>query len=66
MTEHSGTRQQLEASLRSLLPEQPNIGKSLTSSRSGVAAVGLGGVVTGYAWGRLRARRIHKKKTKKA
>lgn len=62
MSEPSATRQELEASLRSLLPEQAQIGKSLTSSKPGVAAVGLGGVLTGYVWGRIRGRRRRKQK----
>jgi hypothetical protein len=33
----------------------------MTSSKPTVAAVGLGGVVTGYLWGRLRGRRARKK-----
>ncbi|MGA7834974.1 MAG: hypothetical protein WCA31_07155 [Acidimicrobiales bacterium] len=63
MSEQSSTRRELEASLRSLLPEKTNIGKSITSSKPGVAAVGVGGVMTGYLWGRIRGRRLHKKKS---
>jgi hypothetical protein len=48
--------------LRSLLPANANIAKSITSSKPGVAAVGLGGLFTGYLWGRLRGRRLHKQK----
>ncbi|HWD96611.1 MAG TPA: hypothetical protein VG246_09345 [Acidimicrobiales bacterium] len=62
MSEMSGTRRELEASLRSLLPESNNIGKSITSSKPGVAAIGFGGVLTGYVWGRIRGRRRHKQK----
>jgi hypothetical protein len=62
MSDQSGVRRELEASLRSLLPEPSNIGKSLTSSKPGVAAVGLGGVVTGYVWGWFRGRRRYKHK----
>lgn len=62
VSDQSGTRQQLEASLRSLLPDTNNIGKSITTSKPGVAAVGFGGVLTGYVWGRIRGRRRHKQK----
>jgi hypothetical protein len=57
----SSTRRQLEASLRSFLPDQVQLGNSMTSSKPTVAAVGLGGVVTGYIWGRIRGRRLRKK-----
>jgi hypothetical protein len=62
MTERSSTRNELETSLRSFLPERTQIGNSLTSSKPVVAAVGFGGVATGYIWGRLRGRRSRKKR----
>lgn len=61
MSPQSSTRRQLEASLRSFLPDQVQLGNSMTSSKPTVAAVGLGGVVTGYIWGRIRGRRLRKK-----
>lgn len=61
MSQQSSTRRQLEASLRSFLPDQVQLGNSMTSSKPTVAAVGLGGVVTGYIWGRVRGRRLRKK-----
>lgn len=61
MREQSATRKELEASLRSFLPERTQIGKSLTSSKPTVAAVGLGGAATGYVWGWLRGRRYRKR-----
>lgn len=60
MSPQSSTRRQLEASLRSFLPDQVQLGNSMTSSKPTVAAVGLGGVVTGYIWGRIRGRRLRK------
>jgi hypothetical protein len=54
----------LEASLRSFLPEQLQVGNSITSSKPAVAAVGVGGVMTGYVWGRIRGRRARKSKEK--
>jgi len=61
VSEHTRTRRELEASLRSFLPDQVQMGSSMTSSKPTVAVVGLGGVMTGYLWGRLRARRARKK-----
>jgi hypothetical protein len=58
MREQSPTRRQLEASLRSFLPERSQMGTSMTESKPTMAAVGLGGVMTGYVWGRLRGRRV--------
>jgi len=64
MSEVSATRRELEASLRSFLPKEIQIGGSLTDSKPTVAAVGVGGVLTGYVWGRLRGRRARKVKAK--
>lgn len=64
MTSRSETRRELEASLRSFLPEQLQVGNSITSSKPAVAAVGVGGVMTGYVWGRIRGRRARKSKEK--
>lgn len=61
MRQHAETRRELEASLRSLLPEHAQIGGSLTSSKPTVAAVGLSGVATGYVWGWIRGRRLRKR-----
>jgi len=64
VTSRSETRRELEASLRSFLPEQLQVGNSITSSKPAVAAVGVGGVMTGYVWGRIRGRRARKSKEK--
>lgn len=64
MSDTSATRRELEASLRSFLPKEVQIGGSLTDSKPTVAAVGVGGVLTGYLWGRLRGRRLRKAKVK--
>lgn len=64
MTSRSETRRELEASLRSFLPDQLQVGNSITSSKPAVAAVGVGGVMTGYVWGRIRGRRARKSKEK--
>jgi hypothetical protein len=44
-----------------MLPDQVQMGSSMTSSKPTVAAVGFGGVVTGYVWGWFRGRRSRKK-----
>ncbi|MFZ0768637.1 MAG: hypothetical protein WAM64_05390 [Acidimicrobiales bacterium] len=61
MRDLSATRRELEASLRSFLPDTSRIGSSLTESKPGVAAIGVGGVMTGYVWGWIRGRRARKK-----
>ncbi len=61
MRELSSTRRELEARLRSLLPDELQVGHSLSSSKPAVAAVGVGGVMTGYVWGWIRGRRSRKK-----
>ena len=60
VTERSRARQELESSLRSLLPEKSQIGQSLTETKTGVAAVGFGSFLTGYLWGRVHGRRRRK------
>ena len=64
MSEPSATRRELESSLRSFLPKEIQIGGSLIDSKPTVAAVGVGGVLTGYVWGRVRGRRVRKAKAK--
>ena len=64
MTEPSKTRRDLELSIRSLLPDELNVGHSLTSQTSTTAAVGLGGLFTGYVWGRLRGRRSRSRRAR--
>jgi hypothetical protein len=59
--EQSATRRELEATLRSILPDEVQVGHSLTSSRPAVAALGVGSVMTGYVWGWIRGRRSRKK-----
>src|SRR6202034_2386251 len=52
--ELSTTRRELEARLRSLLPDELQVGNSLTTSKPAVAALGDGGLMTGYVWGWIR------------
>ena len=65
VSEPSATRRELEASLRSFLPKEVQIGGSLIDSKPTVAAVGVGEFSTGYVWGRLRGRRLRKAKNQK-
>lgn len=65
MSERPESRRALEASLRSLLPERTTLPSSLTDAKTSVAAVGVGGLFTGYLWGRLQARRAHRRKGRK-
>lgn len=62
MSEVGSTRRELEEKLRAFLPKEVQLGSSLTDSKPTVAAVGVGGIITGYAWGRLRGRRLRKAK----
>jgi thiamine biosynthesis lipoprotein ApbE len=58
----SPTRRELEATIRAVLPDDLSLHGPDTTQPPTVAAVGLGGVVTGYVWGRIRGRRIRKNK----
>lgn len=61
MSAKSPTRQQLEDSVRALLPRSSDIPERIRAAKSSTAGVGLGGLVTGYAWGWLRGRRSRRK-----
>lgn len=56
----SPTRRQLEATIRAVLPDDLSLKGPSTSQSPTVAAIGLGGMMTGYVWGRIRGRRIRK------
>ncbi|MGC1420292.1 MAG: hypothetical protein WA786_09295 [Acidimicrobiales bacterium] len=64
MIERSATRHELEASIRALLPDDLSLRGAEATQTPTVAAVGLGGIMTGYFWGRLRSHRIHKRRRK--
>ena len=51
------TRQQLETSVRALLPRASDIPESLRNTPTATAGVGMGGVLAGFTWGWLRGRR---------
>jgi hypothetical protein len=57
----SPTRRELESSLRALLPTVDPI-KDASEQPATIATVGVGGLLTGYLWGRLRGRRIAKRR----
>lgn len=59
MSHDSATRRELEASLRAVLPDVRPM-KDAADQPATLAGVGVGGLLTGYLWGRLRGRRIAK------
>ncbi len=64
MTEQSETRRDLERSIRELLPEQSSLRKVVAGETPTMAAVGVGGLFTGYVWGWLRGRRSRPRRTR--
>jgi hypothetical protein len=56
----SPTRRELEATIRAVLPDDMSLTGPSTSQNPTVAAIGLGGLMSGYVWGRIRGRRIRK------
>jgi hypothetical protein len=62
MSDKSATRQQLEDSVRALLPRTSDIPERIRTSKASTAGVGVGGLVTGYVWGWLRGRRSRKRR----
>ena len=57
MPDRTTTRQQLEDSVRALLPRSSDISSRLRRAKSSTAGAGVSGLLTGYAWGWLRGRR---------
>jgi hypothetical protein len=62
MREQSATRQQLEASIRALLPSKEEIDEITPSTNTTASIAGVGGIMTGYVWGRYRGRQVRKRK----
>ena len=62
MREQSATRQQLEASIRALLPSKEDIEELTPSQTSAASMAGVGGIMTGYVWGRYRGRQVRKRR----
>ena len=61
MSPKDATRQQLEDSVRALLPRSGDIPTRVREAKSSTAGAGLGGLITGYAWGWLRGRRSRRR-----
>lgn len=62
MRDQSATRQQLEASIRALLPSKEELDEMAPSQNSAASIAGVGGIMTGYVWGRYRGRQIRKRR----
>jgi hypothetical protein len=62
MREQSATRQQLEASIRALLPSKEEIDEMTPSTNTTASIAGFGGIMTGYVWGRYRGRQVRKRR----
>jgi hypothetical protein len=60
--EQSATRRQLESSIRALLPSEEQISELVPGKNTAVSTAGIGGVLTGYIWGRYRGRQVRKRK----
>jgi hypothetical protein len=60
----SETRRRLESSIRALLPSESELDQLTPSKNTTVSVVGVGGVMTGYVWGRYRGRQIRKRSKK--
>ncbi len=60
MREQSETRKELEQSVRSLLPKDISLGEKADGETPNIAAIGLGGLFTGYLWGWMRGRKSSK------
>jgi hypothetical protein len=60
--EQSATRRQLELSIRALLPSKEEIDEMSPSKNSAASMAGVGGIMTGYVWGRYRGRQVRKRR----
>lgn len=60
--EQTATRQQLEASIRALLPSEEEIEELIPSKNATTSIAGFGGIMTGYVWGRYRGRQVRKRR----
>ncbi len=65
LTNRSETRRQLENSLRALVPVESIADLPSNGDGANIAVAGVGGLLTGYLWGRLkrRQRRTHKSRS---
>jgi hypothetical protein len=62
MRDQSATRRELEASIRALLPSKEEIDELVPSKNSAASIAGVGGIMTGYVWGRFRGRQVRKRR----
>jgi hypothetical protein len=62
VSDKSATRQQLEDSVRALLPRTDAIPERIRAAKASTAGAGVGGLVTGYVWGWLRGRRSRQRR----
>lgn len=62
--EQSATRRRLESSIRALLPSESELDELTPSKNTAVSAAGVGGIMTGYLWGRYRGRQVRKRQKK--
>ncbi len=62
MREQSATRRQLEASIRALLPSKEELDELTPSKNSAASIAGVGGIMTGYVWGRFRGHQVRKRR----
>jgi hypothetical protein len=60
--EQSATRRELEASIRALLPSKEEIDDLTPSKNSTASLAGVGGIMTGYVWGRYRGHQVRKRR----
>jgi hypothetical protein len=62
VNEQSATRRELEASIRALVPSRDALPSLEAGEQSTLASVGVGAIITGYLWGRIRGRQVRKRK----
>ncbi len=61
MSHDSPTRRELEARLREVVPVFDPL-QHVNEGPASLASAGGGGLLTGYLWGRLRGRRLAKRR----
>lgn len=63
MTERSATRRELEHSLRAMVPSAQDF-KILNQRTPTSTVAAAGGLLVGYAWGWIRGRRPHARRSR--
>jgi hypothetical protein len=64
VSEQSATRRELEASIRSMLPDHGKFPGLDATKKPTVAAAGVAGAFAGYLWGRVRGRILRKRRSR--